>query len=117
MTLEEKYLKAFSHQKVIDSKETSYRSHGTFTSNHTSWGVYGLEIKNSGFSEQEFMSTIDTIQNIDLNISKPKGCLYSIIDGAKCSDIVSQVKAKNFKLLKTKIKIYGLPYKDTFIGD
>ena len=106
----------FKNGTVVDEKQEWNRSHGTFTSNHTSGGTYAIEYTNKGLTKKDIQQYDYLVMN-SINILKPKGSIYSSITGAKKEDIEKKIKSGDFIVTKDIIKFEGLPYTDVFIGD
>lgn len=106
----------FKNGTVVDEKQEWNRSHGTFTSNHTSGGTYAIEYANKGLTKKDIQQYDYLVIN-NINIPKPKGSIYSSITGAKKEDIEKKIKSGDFIVTKDIIKFEGLPYTDLFIGD
>lgn len=106
----------FKNGTVVEEKQEWNRSHGTFTSNHTSGGTYAIEYANKGLTKKDIQQYDYLVMN-NINIPKPKGSIYSSITGAKREDIEKKIKSGDFIVTKDIIKFEGLPYTDVFIGD
>lgn len=106
----------FKNGTVVDEKCEWNRSHGTFTSNHTSGGTYAIEYANKGLTKKDIQQYDYLVMNY-INILEPKGSIYSSITGAKKEDIEKKIKSGDFIVTKDIIKFEGLPYTDVFIGD
>lgn len=107
----------FKNGKVVSREQTYHRSHGTFTSNSTSGGLYVIEYPNQGLTKQDIQDKfLYNIQNV-IEVPKPQGSIYSSVTGATKDFIMQQIKDGNFSVDKNAIRFEDLPYEDVFIGD
>ena len=108
----------FANGKVVSKEQTGYHSHGTFTSNSTSNGLYAVEYPNKGLTKEDIMDKyLYTIQNAIQEVPKPKAGMYSTIYGARKDYLMDRIKKGEFSVNKKVIRFEDLPYEDVFIGD
>lgn len=107
----------FKNGEVVSKEQTEFHSHGTFTSNSTSNGLYVVEYKNKGLTKEDIMSKyFETIKEV-IEIPKPKAGMYSTIYGARKDYVLDRIKKGEFLVNKKVIRFEDLPYEDVFIGD
>ena len=108
----------FKNGEVVSKEQTGYHSHGTFTSNSTSEGLYVVEYPNKGLTKKDIMGRyFYDVQNAIKDVPKPKAGVYSTIYGARKDYLMDRIKKGEFSVTRKVIRFEDLPYEDVFIGD
>lgn len=108
----------FKNGEVVSKEQTGYSSHGTFTSNSTSNGLYVVEYPNKGLTKKDIMGRyFYDVQNAIKDVPKPKAGMYSTIYGARKDYLMDRIKKGEFSVTRKVIRFEDLPYSDVFIGD
>ena len=108
----------FKNGEVVSKEQTGYHSHGTFTSNSTSNGLYVVEYPNKGLTKEDIMGRyFYDVQNAIKDVPKPKAGVYSTIYGARKDYLMDRIKKGEFSVTRKVIRFEDLPYEDVFIGD
>ena len=108
----------FKNGEVVSKEQTGYHSHGTFTSNSTSEGLYVVEYPNKGLTKKDIMGRyFYDVQNAIKDVPKPKAGMYSTIYGARKDYLMDRIKKGEFSVTRKVIRFEDLPYEDVFIGD
>lgn len=108
----------FANGEVVSKEQTGYHSHGTFTSNSTSEGLYVVEYPNKGLTKEDIMGRyFYAVQNAIQDVPAPKAGMYSTIYGARKDYLMDRIKKGEFSVTKKVIRFEDLPYEDVFIGD
>ena len=108
----------FKNGKVVSEEQTGYHSHGTFTSNSTSNGLYVVEYPNKGLTKEDIMGRyFYDVQSAIKDVPKPKAGMYSTIYGARKDYLMDRIKKGEFSVTRKVIRFEDLPYEDVFIGD
>ena len=108
----------FKNGEVVSKEQTGYHSHGTFTSNSTSNGLYVVEYPNKGLTKEDIMGRyFYAVQSAIKDVPKPKAGMYSTIYGARKDYLMDRIKKGEFSVTRKVIRFEDLPYSDVFIGD
>lgn len=108
----------FKNGEVVSKEQTGYHSHGTFTSNSTSNGLYVVEYPNKGLTKEDIMGRyFYDVQSAIKDVPKPKAGMYSTIYGARKDYLMDRIKKGEFSVTRKVIRFEDLPYSDVFIGD
>lgn len=108
----------FKNGEVVSKEQTGYHSHGTFTSNSTSNGLYVVEYPNKGLTKEDIMGRyFYDVQSAIKDVPKPKAGMYSTIYGARKDYLMDRIKKGEFSVTRKVIRFEDLPYEDVFIGD
>ena len=108
----------FKNGEVVSKEQTGHYSHGTFTSNSTSNGLYVIEYPNKGLTKEDIMGRyFYAVQDAIKDVPKPKAGMYSTIYGARKDYLMDRIKKGEFSVTRKVIRFEDLPYEDVFIGD
>ena len=108
----------FKNGEVVSKEQTGHYSHGTFTSNSTSNGLYVVEYPNKGLTKEDIMGRyFYDVQSAIKDVPKPKAGMYSTIYGARKDYLMDRIKKGEFSVTRKVIRFEDLPYEDVFIGD